>query len=40
MNMKGAVAIAFPMGLPEFDPVRECIEDNEDLAGSAVKLCL
>jgi len=28
--------IAYPMGIPSFDPVQEIIDDNEDLSGSAV----
>ncbi|KAG4097959.1 hypothetical protein H8356DRAFT_1308595 [Neocallimastix lanati (nom. inval.)] len=34
-NVKGAVMIAYPMGIPSFDPVQEIIDDNEDLSGSA-----
>mmetsp|Transcript_11136 Transcript_11136/g.36659 ORF Transcript_11136/g.36659 Transcript_11136/m.36659 type:complete len:287 (-) Transcript_11136:2620-3480(-) len=34
-TIRGAVMIAYPMGLPEWDPVREAIEDCEQLAGSA-----
>lgn len=33
MNVKGAVMMAYPMGLPEWDSVRAALEDNEDLAG-------
>ena len=33
-NIRGAVMIAFPMGLPEWDPMRMAIEDDEDLAGT------
>jgi hypothetical protein len=32
----GAVMIAYPMGLPEWDPVRQALEGNEDLAGTSV----
>jgi len=34
-TIKGAVMIAYPMGIPTFDPVQEIIDDNEDLSGSA-----
>lgn len=34
-DCQGAVAMAYPMGLPEYDPVREIFEDDEDLKGSA-----
>ncbi|KAL7753016.1 hypothetical protein RI367_001467 [Sorochytrium milnesiophthora] len=34
-NIRGAVTIAYPMGLPEYDPVREALEDTEDLAGTS-----
>ncbi|ORX44185.1 hypothetical protein BCR36DRAFT_360164 [Piromyces finnis] len=34
-TVKGAVMIAYPMGIPTFDPVQEIIDDNEDLSGSA-----
>jgi hypothetical protein len=33
-NVKGAVMMAYPMGLPEFDVVRQAIEGNESLAGT------
>jgi len=32
--IRGAVMIAYPMGLPEWDPVRMALEDDEDLAGT------
>lgn len=32
-NIKGAVMMGYPMGLPEWDPVRLEIEDNDNLAG-------
>lgn len=32
-NIKGAVMMAYPMGLPEWDVVRQNLEDNEQLAG-------
>jgi hypothetical protein len=28
--------IAYPMGLPEWETVRDILEDKEDLSGSAV----
>ncbi|KAI9138927.1 hypothetical protein BKA69DRAFT_1145020 [Paraphysoderma sedebokerense] len=34
-NIRGAVAIVYPIGLPEYEPVQEIIEDNEDLTGTA-----
>jgi hypothetical protein len=34
-SIKGAITIVYPQGLPEWDPVREAIEDVEDLAGTA-----
>mmetsp|Transcript_36253 Transcript_36253/g.43757 ORF Transcript_36253/g.43757 Transcript_36253/m.43757 type:complete len:278 (+) Transcript_36253:168-1001(+) len=33
-NIRGAVMICFPMGLPEWDNVRLALEDNEALEGS------
>ncbi|KAI8996076.1 hypothetical protein BC832DRAFT_306145 [Gaertneriomyces semiglobifer] len=33
-NVQGAVMIAFPMNIPEWDPVREALEDKEDLSGT------
>ena len=33
-TIKGAVMIAFPMNLPDWDPVRIIIEDNEDVSGT------
>jgi hypothetical protein len=35
-SISGAITIVYPQGLPEWDAVREAIEDNEDLAGTAV----
>jgi len=32
-NVKGAVMMAYPMGLPEWDPIRQALENDEDLAG-------
>lgn len=34
-NVKGALMIAYPMGLPEEETVRDILEDNEDLSQSA-----
>ena len=34
--VRGAVMICYPMGLPEWDLVRLCLEANEDLAGTSV----
>ena len=31
--LKGAVSIVYPMGLPEYDPIRMEFENREDLAG-------
>ncbi|KNE61836.1 hypothetical protein AMAG_07112 [Allomyces macrogynus ATCC 38327] len=33
-NFKGAVTIAYPMGLPEFDPVQEILDDTEDIGAT------
>jgi len=35
-NIRGAVMITFPMGLPEWDNVRLAIEDKEELEGSSL----
>jgi hypothetical protein len=35
-KVRGAVMIAYPMGLPEWDLVRLALEDDEDLAGTQV----
>ncbi|MEW5314815.1 MAG: hypothetical protein WDW38_006284 [Sanguina aurantia] len=34
-NIRGAVMICYPMGLPEWDFVRQALEANEDLAGTS-----
>ncbi|EFJ46517.1 hypothetical protein VOLCADRAFT_62351, partial [Volvox carteri f. nagariensis] len=34
-NVRGAVMICYPMGLPEWDLVRQGIEGKEDLAGTS-----
>lgn len=36
--MRGAVMICYPMGLPEWDPVRLGLEGSEDLAGTSVSM--
>ena len=35
-QMRGAVMIVYPMGLPPHDPVRMELEDQEDLSGTQV----
>lgn len=35
-NIRGAVMIAFPQGLPEWDLVRQGVEGTEELAGTSV----
>lgn len=35
-QLRGAVMIVYPMGLPPYDPVRMELEDKEDLAGTHV----
>uniref|UniRef100_A0A7R9YN80 Cilia- and flagella-associated protein 298 n=1 Tax=Diacronema lutheri TaxID=2081491 RepID=A0A7R9YN80_DIALT len=37
-SIKGAVMIAYPMGLPPYDTVRQILDEKEDLAGSAAGL--
>jgi len=34
-NIRGAVMICYPMGLPEWDLVRQNLEDTEDLTGTS-----
>lgn len=34
-NIRGAVTMAYPMGLPEYDVIRAIIEDREEITGSA-----
>ena len=34
-NVKGATMIAYPMGLPDYDPVRQILEERESLEGAA-----
>lgn len=35
-NIRGAVMICYPQGLPEWDFVRQCLEEREDLSGTNV----
>lgn len=35
-QLRGAVMIVYPMGLPPYDPVRMEFEDKEDLSGTHV----
>lgn len=35
-QLRGAVMIVYPMGLPPHDPVRMELEDKEDLSGTQV----
>jgi hypothetical protein len=37
-NIRGAVMICYPQGLPEWDFVRQCLEEREDLSGSNVSI--
>ena len=37
-SIRGAVMIAFPQGLPEWDLVRQALEDKEELAGTSVSI--
>ena len=34
-NIRGAVMICYPMGLPDYDAVRQILEDRESVEGSA-----
>ena len=34
-NIRGAVMICYPMGLPDYDDVRQILEDRESVEGSA-----
>lgn len=36
-NIRGAVMICYPMGLPEWDLIRENLEGTEDLSGTSVR---
>lgn len=35
-NIRGAITIVWPMGLPEWEPVRDILDDKEDLTGTQV----
>lgn len=35
-TVRGAIMIAYPQGLPEGETVKHILENDEDLAGSAV----
>ena len=37
-KLKGAVMIVYPMGLPPYDPVKQELENTEDLSGTQVTL--
>ena len=37
-QLRGAVMIVYPMGLPPHDPIRMEFENNEDLSGKKEKL--
>ncbi len=37
-HIRGAVMIAFPQGLPEWDLVRQALEGTEELAGTSVSI--
>jgi hypothetical protein len=37
-NIRGAVMICYPQGLPEWDFVRQCLEEREDLAGNVSRV--
>ncbi|XP_028413169.1 cilia- and flagella-associated protein 298-A-like [Dendronephthya gigantea] len=37
-KLRGAVTIAYPMGLPPHDPIKEEFEDTEDLSGTQASL--
>ena len=36
-QLRGAVMIVYPMGLPPHDPIRMELENNEDLSGMQVR---
>ena len=38
-QLRGALMIVYPMGLPPYDAIRLEFEDNEDLAGITPKVC-
>ena len=35
-QLRGAVMVVYPMGLPPYDPIRMEFENKEDLSGSQV----
>lgn len=37
-NIRGAVMIVYPMGLPDYDDVRRILEEREELEGASVRL--
>lgn len=39
-NIRGAVMICYPMGLPEWDLVRGSLENSEDLSETSVSVSL
>jgi hypothetical protein len=34
-EIRGAITIAYPMGLPEWEPINDILNDTEDLTGTA-----
>lgn len=38
-QLRGAVMIVYPMGLPPYDPIRMEFENKEDLSGTQVCVC-
>ena len=39
-NIRGAVMIAYPMGLPPYDEVRQELEDNAEIPGMGGQMVL
>lgn len=37
-QLRGAVMIVYPMGLPPYDPIRMEFENKEDLSGTQVSI--
>lgn len=35
-KLRGAVMIVYPMGLPPYDPIKQELENTEDLSGTQV----
>merc|ERR1719261_2306506 len=33
-NIKGATMISYPMGLPDYDPVRQILEERDEVEGA------